>query len=634
MTSDGWWNVGRWSVAGLIAVSLLLAAGAGAAQDRSDIDVQNFEPALGPHAIFTVHETGTLPHLQPAGELVFDYLSSPLVEKRPDARSRAIVDQQLAADVLGGIGLTERGQIGVHLPFYLVNNVAFEQRELSGATVGDLTLTPKYRFVDRRNAPVGFGAAVDVALPTGDGEAFVGAPSVAAEPKLLVDARFNNTTLAANFGAEFQRAGELRNVGVGSRFTYSLGFEQEVVDGLVDVGGELYGHTLFDDFFGASETSPLEGILGTKVRTNADLVILAGSGGGLVPGVGAPEFRAFLGVSYPNEVQDADGDGIDDSEDDCPREPETLDGYEDSDGCPDPDNDGDGIPDVEDKCPNEAGRAEADGCPVEEKAETETDSDGDGIPDAEDPCPEEAEDEDGYEDDDGCPDPDNDADGVPDDGDRCPDEAEDEDGHEDEDGCPDADNDGDGIPDDDDECPDEAGLERENGCPAEEKKAVRKEEEIENLEKVFFEYDKAVLEEKSFDVLDQIGLILRTNADIKRVAIVGHTDDIGSEEYNEQLSEQRAKAVREYLVDEQDIDSSRLETKGLGATEPLVPNNSQENRQKNRRVEFRIVEQEESASGSVSEGSDEETSEESDESESTGGRSEGSESSAGDSERE
>ncbi len=96
------------------------------------------------------------------------------------------------------------------------------------------------------------------------------------------------------------------------------------------------------------------------------------------------------------------------------------------------------------------------------------DEDGDGVADDKDECQELAEDRDGFEDHDGCPDFDNDDDGVPDDQDRCPAEQEDEDEYQDDDGCIDPDNDGDGVLDDDDACPDTAGPSgsgEEAGCP-------------------------------------------------------------------------------------------------------------------------------------------------------------------------
>src|SRR5215204_4473836 len=97
------------------------------------------------------------------------------------------------------------------------------------------------------------------------------------------------------------------------------------------------------------------------------------------------------------------------------------------------------------------------------------DRDGDGIPDSVDGCPDEAEDKDGFQDSDGCPERDNDNDGVPDAADKCPNEPEDKDGFDDDDGCPDQDNDGDGIADAADKCPNDAetvnGFDDEDGCP-------------------------------------------------------------------------------------------------------------------------------------------------------------------------
>jgi hypothetical protein len=117
----------------------------------------------------------------------------------------------------------------------------------------------------------------------------------------------------------------------------------------------------------------------------------------------------------PHGQTDRDGDGIPNERDRCPDDPEDFDGFEDEDGCPDPDNDRDGVPDVNDKCPNLPGPP-PDGCPL---APTD-DRDGDGIPNDRDKCPDDPEDFDGFEDADGCPDPDNDRDGVPDVDDACP----------------------------------------------------------------------------------------------------------------------------------------------------------------------------------------------------------------------
>ncbi len=144
--------------------------------------------------------------------------------------------------------------------------------------------------------------------------------------------------------------------------------------------------------------------------------------------------RGFSGCEAPASRRDEDRDGIFEDVDRCIDEPEDRDGFEDTDGCPDPDNDRDGIADVSDRCPNEPedrdGLADEDGCP-------DADADADGVADSADRCPREAEDRDGFEDDDGCPDTDDDADGIPDAHDRCRTDVESPNGHEDDDGCPD-----------------------------------------------------------------------------------------------------------------------------------------------------------------------------------------------------
>ncbi|MBU8870799.1 MAG: thrombospondin type 3 repeat-containing protein [Gemmatimonadales bacterium] len=188
---------------------------------------------------------------------------------------------------------------------------------------------------------------------------------------------------------------------------------------------------------------------------------------------GFPEMVSTIAVSRQFSIggRDVDNDGIVDRHDQCPLLPEDLDDFQDTDGCPDPDNDGDGVPDERDLAPNIPedldGFMDEDGIP-------DRDNDGDGILDAVDLCPDEPEDFDGHRDDDGCPDDfeDRDGDGIEDNKDACPDIAEDPDGFEDEDGCPESDNDLDGIPDEEDECPDEAenynGVDDLDGCPEEE----------------------------------------------------------------------------------------------------------------------------------------------------------------------
>jgi len=107
------------------------------------------------------------------------------------------------------------------------------------------------------------------------------------------------------------------------------------------------------------------------------------------------------------------------------------------------------------------------------------------------------------------------------------------------------------------------------------------------LNNLFFDVDKYELKQESLTELMEIVKFLQANYSVK-IEISGHTDNSGSASHNQELSLQRAAAVAEFLV-KQGIDPKRLSQKGYGAQRPLQPNNTEENRQLNRRIEFRIL---------------------------------------------
>jgi outer membrane protein OmpA-like peptidoglycan-associated protein len=216
------------------------------------------------------------------------------------------------------------------------------------------------------------------------------------------------------------------------------------------------------------------------------------------------------------------------------------------------------------------------------------DTDRDGIPDSMDRCPREAEDRDGFEDHDGCPDLDNDNDGIPDDKDKCVNDAEDRDGFQDEDGCPDPDNDGDGVLDDTDECPDIAFARTANGCPPVYATITVTESKIELRQPILFAKNKAEIDERTRLVLDEIATALTEHYPDRRVRIEGHADGEGSTKDNERLSQQRADAIRTYLIGKR-VAEHRLVGKGYGESQPLYHENTAEAEQKNRRVEFVFI---------------------------------------------
>ena len=290
------------------------------------------------------------------------------------------------------------------------------------------------------------------------------------------------------------------------------------------------------------------------------------------------------GLVALNGCPDTDGDGIGDRNDACPK----VKGLPELGGCPD--SDGDGVSDREDLCPDEAGPVEAEGCP---------DRDEDGVFDKDDRCPDEAGPSSNY----GCPIKDRDNDGIADDKDRCPDDA----GPSITGGCPDRDNDqvadkddrcpddpgpyagcpdtdGDGVVDADDACPTEAGLATNKGCP-ELKEEVK---EVLNfaMRAVQFETGKATLKAESFAILDQIVDIMNQYP-AYALSINGHTDNVGLEENNQILSEERAKSCFQYLVSK-GVSAARLGYAGFGETVPLADNGTASGRKLNRRVEFNL----------------------------------------------
>jgi outer membrane protein OmpA-like peptidoglycan-associated protein len=107
------------------------------------------------------------------------------------------------------------------------------------------------------------------------------------------------------------------------------------------------------------------------------------------------------------------------------------------------------------------------------------------------------------------------------------------------------------------------------------------------LENIFFETGKATLKPESYNSLEQVKKLMENNPSL-RIEISGHTDNVGSQKSNQKLSENRAKAVADYLIG-QGIEKSRIEYKGYGESQPIAPNNTEEGRAKNRRVEFKIL---------------------------------------------
>ena len=251
--------------------------------------------------------------------------------------------------------------------------------------------------------------------------------------------------------------------------------------------------------------------------------------------------------NQPKE-RDDDNDGIKNSLDDCPN----VSGVAENNGCPEDinDSDGDGFSDTLDKCPEEYGTV--DGCP-ETKVVTEADSDGDSVLDSEDYCPNIK-------------------------------------GSPTNNGCPLLDSDNDGVVDIADKCPSVPGSPTNNGCPYGEISIGATDTHL-NIESkgIYFDKGNHNFRQDSYPVLIKIAEMMKEHPE-SHFRIEGHTDSSGSYESNQRLSENRAAAVRLYLIHHSGILSENLIAIGYGETRPVDSNLTKEGQRLNRRVEIIRIE--------------------------------------------
>jgi large repetitive protein len=594
----------RASLGLLLGAFVLLAPQAARAQ--RGIDSKLFVPAMDSYGIFSVERAQTSHQWDFGFKLYVDYAANPLTLAMSDpstgkAKSQAMIDYQAALNFGAHVGLTDWLEGAIVVPvsaqgyssaygkhgaaddpmiartgFYASS--PFTNVAPPDASPGDVRLSLKARLF--RKSIIGMALAGTLTVPFGDDAAFQGDSNFTFRPVLIADLTRGPITFAINIGAiirqettvydPYDLANKVQKprilLDLSHELTWSAGLAYRFVH-WVGIAAEVYGYSPLVVKSGASKDNTADVLGGLQIFPSKDLVLNIGAGAGVISSAARhDQYRVFLGLNWaPSEGQkgavsaagiDSDNDGIPDDRDQCPNQPEDHDGFQDDDGCPDPDNDGDGIPDKLDKCPNEP------------------------------------EDKDGFQDDDGCPEVDNDGDGIPDAQDKCPNDPEDRDGFQDDDGCPDADNDGDGIPDAQDKCPNEPetfnGIDDDDGCPDSGGTAVAQ-GKIEIKEVLGFEAQKSTLVKQTTAELDRVAERLKSNPQVKRIRIEGHADK-GEGKRAFVLSQARADAAREYLI-RKGVEAERLQSVGYGDSRPAATTNTAEARAKNRRVEFIVVEQ-------------------------------------------
>ncbi|MBI4508606.1 MAG: OmpA family protein [Deltaproteobacteria bacterium] len=622
---------------GFAVLALALLPSHGWAQVGGNFDLQAFRPAMDSRGYITVNASQILGSNELSFGLVTNWGHNVLelsggafgqVDKYESGNTAYTVQNIITPTLQVAYGLLGLAEIGVSVPFMVVSGDVSpdfhggtpadpnddDEFGFSSQGVGDVGIHAKIRFLNTSKHPVGFAVVGSVFVPAHDDDEWLGEKKLTFQPMAIVDKEFGRGSLrlAANAGLRIRTSEETDRTFVNkvvaspggvqvpstgntalapaSEIPFGLGMSYAVVKQKFDLVAEVFGSVPL----GGEDYMPLEASLGIKLYLARNSFFLLGGGAGFLPGsvaAGNPDVRGFLGIVFEPNIGDRDGDGIKDDVDKCPDDPEDFDDFEDTDGCPEPDNDRDGILDGDDSCPNEPedkdGQEDEDGCPEAD----DMDRDGDGILDDVDQCPDDPEDKDNFEDSDGCPEPDNDQDGILDVDDVCINDPEDKDDWEDKDGCPDPDNDKDRILDRVDACPNEPetynGKDDEDGCP-DKGRVVVTSGAIEILDKIYFETNKAVIKPESYPILDAIAATLQGNPDILLIEIGGHADERAKDEYNLRLTQDRSEAVKKYLVDN-GVEETRLKAVGYGETRPIDPRHNEAAWSKNRRVEFLIL---------------------------------------------
>ncbi len=490
------------------------------------------------------------------------YAKAPLALRRTsdDSRSR-VVDYQLMAHLGASLSLARRLTLDVDLPAVASQGGATRSVGAAsvsapdGATLGDVRAGARFVLLAPSRGAPGVAFSQRVFVPTGREASYASTGHVRVASSVIVGGDAGSWLWSLALGRTFRGAEATRARVSGSSLDASAGVAARV--GPVQLGAEAFASTVSD-----AQTDAM-----SRATTNAEalavarwlgpgLVVTGAAGPGLGKGIGTPSFRAVLAVGASLDLVGAassagTGASAGASAGASVDRPSTAapGAVPLAPGAP-VDTDGDGVLDPDDACPSVVGEASPtparNGCP--------RDTDADGVIDARDACPTVA--------------------GAPSD-----DPARS--------GCP-LDTDGDGVIDLEDACPREKGPRstdpKSSGCPT----SVRVEgQQIVILQQVQFETGKDVIKEESFGLLSQVAGVMLEHPDIVRLAVDGHTDDVGTEKNNLALSQRRAVAVLRWLVDHK-VDARRVEARGFGPRRPIADNKTPEGRAKNRRVEFQI----------------------------------------------
>lgn len=463
------------------------------------------------------------------GQLGVGFASNPFrvenyvdaVDQRPivEAENGPPVSKQLITYFTVGAEIGKRASVGVSFPLavYQTGNPTVNQRaqiddqpiDLQTVAPMDLRLDGRFMFWSNEAKSIKLGVQGALFIPTGNELSFGGDGKLSGSLGLAAEYNAGFFYTVLNTGIHFHPKANLNEFNRLHEITYGLAAFVPLKDDMFRVGAQIFGTMgVGAGTFGDVDNIPIEWMAEGRARLGSMKQFYVGLGAGTRITAGyAPDFRGMLviGTSIPLEEVEVKNDK----------------GF---------------------------------------RYKIPVDTDKDGIADDIDMCPSDAEDKQGHNTDDGCPEMLNDADS-------------------------------DGVPDAEDACPSEPGVRSpdpaKNGCP-EFIRRIKGSSKIEVLKEVQFAFDRADLRPEAYPILNEVVRLLRVNPDIELVSIEGHTDDFGTEQHNNELSEARARSVLNYLV-QRGIAGGRLTSKGYGESKPIAPNTTDEGRAKNRRVEFHIL---------------------------------------------
>lgn len=505
-----------------------------------------------------------------------------------------LVQDRVGFQLFGAVGVLDWLELGANVPV-LVSQQGAASLALAPAGLGNPWLHARVALLDA-GRPVSLAMTIGVGVPAGTAAA-QGNGGLEWSPRVQLGRVYDRVQLGAELGLLHRPEVDFgAGTGGATDRVGSQVFLSAMVATVNETGprGEFSVRTFVP--LSGSSVPGLEGQLGFRLPVGpVELILSAG------PGFGGwsttPVLRGYAGVAFANVPMteptcvegrryaladcpdlDRDGDGVKNSDDGAPDAAEDKDGFQDTDGAPDPDNDGDGVPDLEDACDEQVGPAENGGCP-------DADADRDGVVDRLDRCRDLAEDRDDFQDADGCPEVDNDGDGFLDGADACPLQA----GIAQERGCPAKDADGDQVSDHEDNCPAEAGAKENAGCPAAKKQlVVITAEKLKLLDAVLFDTGLARIQKRSFGLLDHVAQVLVAHPELALVQVEVHTEGGGAPGKDKRLSQERADAVKAYLL-KRGLAEGRVRAVGFVAEKPVESNEAPAGRDANCRAEFNLV---------------------------------------------